>query len=332
MGIRSLFGSLREKISGKNLKIVFPEGNDERVLRAAARLKFEGLIEPIILGDVKEVRALLAKFGFADQNYVIINSVEYDQFDEMKEAFLEIRKGKVTPEDAERLLQDVNYFGVMLVKLGLADGMVSGAIHSTADTVRPALQIIKTKPGISRTSGVFLMNRETTEQRLVFADCAINIDPTAQELAEIAVNTADTAKIFDIEPKIAMLSFSTKGSAKAPQVEKVQTATKIAKEIRPDILLDGELQFDAAFVPETAAVKAPDSDIAGQANVFIFPDLQSGNISYKIAQRLGMFEAIGPILQGLNKPVNDLSRGSSAEDIYKLAIITAAQAIDGNDN
>ena len=332
MGIRSLFGSLREKIIGKNLKIVFPEGNDERVLRAAARLKFEGLIEPIILGDAKEVRALLAKFGFADQNYVIINPAEYDQFDEMKEAFLEIRKGKVTPEDAERLLQDVNYFGVMLVKLGLADGMVSGAIHSTADTVRPALQIIKTKPGISRTSGVFLMNRETTEQRLVFADCAINIDPTAQELAEIAVNTADTAKIFDIEPKIAMLSFSTKGSAKAPQVEKVQTATKIAKETRPDILLDGELQFDAAFVPGIAAVKAPDSDIAGQANVFIFPDLQSGNISYKIAQRLGMFEAIGPILQGLNKPVNDLSRGSSAEDIYKLAIITAAQAIDGNDN
>ena len=216
MGIRSLFGSLREKIIGKNLKIVFPEGNDERVLRAAARLKFEGLIEPIILGDAKEVRALLAKFGFADQNYVIINPAEYDQFDEMKEAFLEIRKGKVTPEEAERLLQDVNYFGVMLVKLGLADGMVSGAIHSTADTVRPALQIIKTKPGISRTSGVFLMNRETTEQRLVFADCAINIDPTAQELAEIAVNTADTAKIFDIEPKIAMLSFSTKGSAKAP--------------------------------------------------------------------------------------------------------------------
>ena len=320
MGIRSLFGSLREKIVGKNLKIVFPEGNDERVLRAAARLKFEGLIEPIILGDAKEVRALLAKFGFADQDYVFINPAEYDKFDEMKEAFLEIRKGKVTPEEAERLLQDVNYFGVMLVKLGLADGMVSGAIHSTADTVRPALQIIKTKPGISRTSGVFLMNRETTEQRLVFADCAINIDPTAQELAEIAVNTADTAKIFDIEPKIAMLSFSTKGSAKAPQVT------------RPDILLDGELQFDAAFVPGTAAVKAPDSDIAGQANVFIFPDLQSGNIGYKIAQRLGMFEAIGPILQGLNKPVNDLSRGSSAEDIYKLAIITAAQAIDGNDN
>lgn len=328
MGIRSLFGSLREKLIGKNLKIVFPEGNDERVLRVAARLKFEGLIEPIILGEATEVRELLARFGFTDQDYIIINPQKYDKMDEMKTVFLDIRKGKTTSEEADILLKDVNYFGVMLVKLGIADGMVSGAIHSTADTVRPALQIIKTKPGISRTSGVFLLNRETTEQRLVFADCAINIDPTAQELAEIAVNTADTAKIFDIDPKVAMLSFSTKGSAKATQVEKVQTATHIASKTRPDILLDGELQFDAAFVAETAAIKAPDSPIAGQANVFIFPDLQSGNIGYKIAQRLGMFEAIGPILQGLNKPVNDLSRGSSAEDIYKLAIITAAQAIN----
>ncbi|MCO4527395.1 phosphotransacetylase [Streptococcus infantarius subsp. infantarius] len=328
MGIRSLFGSLREKIVGKNLKIVFPEGNDERVLRAAARLKFEGLIEPIILGEAMEVRELLAKFGFADQNFVIINPQTYDKFDEMKEAFLEIRKGKASPEDADRLLKDINYFGVMLVKLGLADGMVSGAIHSTADTVRPALQIIKTKPGISRTSGVFLMNRESTDQRFMFADCAINIDPNAQELSEIALNTAETARIFDIDPKIAMLSFSTKGSAKAPQSEKVREATQLAKGRQPELAIDGELQFDAAFVPSTAEVKAPDSDVAGQANVFIFPDLQSGNIGYKIAQRLGMFEAIGPILQGLNKPVNDLSRGSSAEDIYKLAIITAAQAVD----
>ena len=328
MGIRSLFGSLREKIVGKNLKIVFPEGNDERVLRAAARLKFEGLIEPIILGEAPEVRESLAKFGFADQNYVIINPQTYDKFDEMKKAFLEIRKSKATPKDADRLLKDVNYFGVMLVKLDLADGMVSGAIHSTADTVRPALQIIKTKPGISRTSGVFLMNRESTDQRFMFADCAINIDPNAQELSEIALNTADTARIFDIDPKIAMLSFSTKGSAKAPQAEKVREATQLAKGRQPELAIDGELQFDAAFVPSTAEVKAPDSDVAGQANVFIFPDLQSGNIGYKIAQRLGMFEAIGPILQGLNKPVNDLSRGSSAEDIYKLAIITAAQAVD----
>ncbi|ANC74474.1 TPA: phosphate acetyltransferase [Streptococcus pyogenes] len=328
MSIRSLFGGLREKILGKNMKIVFPEGNDERVVRAAARLKFEGLLEPIILGQSEEVRNLLTKLGFADQDYTIINPNEYADFDKMKEAFVDIRKGKATLEDADKMLRDVNYFGVMLVKMGLADGMVSGAIHSTADTVRPALQIIKTKPGISRTSGVFLMNRENTSERYVFADCAINIEPTAQELAEIAVNTAETAKIFDIDPKIAMLSFSTKGSGKAPQVDKVREATEIAKGLNPDLALDGELQFDAAFVPETAAIKAPDSAVAGQANTFIFPDLQSGNIGYKIAQRLGMFDAIGPILQGLNKPVNDLSRGSSAEDIYKLAIITAAQAIE----
>ncbi|HGO5839703.1 phosphate acetyltransferase [Streptococcus pyogenes] len=328
MSIRSLFGGLREKILGKNMKIVFPEGNDERVVRAAARLKFEGLLEPIILGQSEEVRNLLTKLGFADQDYTIINPNEYADFDKMKEAFVDIRKGKATLEDADKMLRDVNYFGVMLVKMGLADGIVSGAIHSTADTVRPALQIIKTKPGISRTSGVFLMNRENTSERYVFADCAINIDPTAQELAEIAVNTAETAKIFDIDPKIAMLSFSTKGSGKAPQVDKVREATEIAKGLNPDLALDGELQFDAAFVPETAAIKAPDSAVAGQANTFVFPDLQSGNIGYKIAQRLGMFDAIGPILQGLNKPVNDLSRGSSAEDIYKLAIITAAQAIE----
>lgn len=328
MSIRSLFGGLREKILGKNMKIVFPEGNDERVVRAAARLKFEGLLEPIILGQSEEVRSLLTKLGFADQDYTIINPNDYADFEKMKETFVDIRKGKATLEDADKMLRDVNYFGVMLVKMGLADGMVSGAIHSTADTVRPALQIIKTKPGISRTSGVFLMNRENTSERYVFADCAINIDPTVQELAEIAVNTAETAKIFDIDPKIAMLSFSTKGSGKAPQVDKVREATEIAKGLNPDLALDGELQFDAAFVPETAAIKAPDSAVAGQANTFVFPDLQSGNIGYKIAQRLGMFDAVGPILQGLNKPVNDLSRGSSAEDIYKLAIITAAQAIE----
>lgn len=326
--MRSLFGGLREKVASDYVKIVFPEGSDERVLRAAARLKFEGLVDPVILGKADEVHDSLARLGFVDQDYSVIDPEQYEKFEEMKEAFVEIRKGKATMEDADRLLKDVNYFGVMLVKLGLADGMVSGAIHSTADTVRPALQIIKTKPGISRTSGVFLMNRENTQERYIFADCAINIDPNAQELAEIAVNTADTAKIFDIDPKIAMLSFSTKGSAKAPQAEKVQEAAKIAKDLSPELAVDGELQFDAAFVPETAEIKAPNSDVAGKANVFIFPDLQSGNIGYKIAQRLGMFEAIGPILQGLNAPVNDLPRGSSAEDIYKLAIITAAQAID----
>ncbi|MDU6559706.1 MAG: phosphate acetyltransferase [Streptococcus vestibularis] len=326
--MRSLFGELREHILGKGVKIVFPEGNDDRVVRAAARLKFEGLVDPIILGDPTEVHKILNDLGFADFNYTIINPETYEGFEEMKEKFLEIRKGKATVEDAEKLLRDVNYFGVMLVKLGFADGMVSGAIHSTADTVRPALQIIKTKPGISRTSGVFLMNRENTDHRLMFADCAINIEPNSQELAEIAINTAETAKVFGIDPKVAMLSFSTKGSAKSPKVDRVVQATNIAKEMRPDLAIDGELQFDTAFVPATAAIKAPDSDVAGHANVFVFPGLQAGNIGYKIAQRLGMFEAIGPILQGLNKPVNDLSRGASAEDIYNLAIITAAQALN----
>ena len=352
--INSLFDGLKEKVIGKNVKIVFPEGNDTRVVRAAARLKFEGLVEPIILGDPKEVKELIAKLGFAEQLYTIMDPNNYSQFEEMKQEFVDIRKGKATIEDADKILRDANYFCVMLVQMGIADGMGSGAIHSTADTlcpaleitistkkietnfgfystadtVRPALQIIKTKPGISRTSGVFLMNRESTDQRLIFSDCAINIDPNAHELAEIAINTAETSKIFDIEPKIAMLSFSTKGSARGPQVEKVQEATRIAKELRPDLKLDGELQFDAGFVPAAAQIKAPDSDVAGKANVFIFPDLQSGNISYKIAERLGMFEAIGPILQGLNKPVNDLSRGSKDEDIYKLAIITAAQSLD----
>ncbi|WP_438467332.1 phosphate acetyltransferase [Streptococcus pluranimalium] len=327
-GIRSLFGGLREKVAGKHVKIVFPEGDDERVVRAAARLKFEGLVDPIILGKPEEVRALLAKLGFEDPKSEIIDPETYEDFEEMKEEFVNIRKGKATLEDADKMLRDVNYFGVMLVQMGLADGMVSGAIHSTADTVRPALQIIKTKPGISRTSGVFLMNRENTNERYIMADCAINIEPSAQELAEIAVNTAQTASIFDIDPKVAMLSFSTKGSGKSPQVDKVAEATKLAKEMAPELALDGELQFDAAFVPGTAAIKAPDSDVAGHANTFVFPDLQSGNIGYKIAQRLGMFDAIGPILQGLNKPVNDLSRGSSADDIYKLGIITAAQALE----
>jgi phosphate acetyltransferase len=205
--------------------------------------------------------------------------------------------------------------------------MVSGAIHSTGDTVRPALQIIKTKPGVSRTSGAFLMVRGRDQEKYLFSDCAINVNPSAQELAEIAVESAKTAELFDIEPKVAMMSFSTKGSAKSPEVEKVAEATKIAQELAPDFLIDGELQFDAAYIPGVAQLKAPDSQVAGQATVFVFPELQSGNIGYKIAQRFGGFEAIGPILQGLNKPVSDLSRGCNEEDVYKLSIITAAQSL-----
>lgn len=326
--MESLFDTLKSKIAGKDLKIVFPEGDDIRVITAAGRLKAEGILEPILIGDEVYTKALLIEAGFAMNNITIIDPKDYVHFEYMKQEFLAVRKGKVDESQADDILHDVNYFGVMLVHMGLADGMVSGANHSTADTVRPALQIIKTKPGISRTSGVFIMNRESTRQKFIFGDCAININPTAQELAEIAINTAETAKIFDIDPNVAMLSFSTKGSGKSPDVEKVVEATRLANEMRPDLRIDGELQFDAAFVPAAARIKAPDSKVAGYANVFIFPEIQSGNIGYKIAERLGMFEAIGPILQGLNKPVNDLSRGSNDEDIYKLAILTAAQALE----
>ncbi|MGT2911821.1 phosphate acetyltransferase [Streptococcus cameli] len=326
MEIRSLIGDLKHKIVGKKLRIVFPEGKDERIVRAAARLKFEGLVEPIILGVPEEVHALLIEFGFSNPGITVIDPNNYANFDTMKQEFLTLRKGKVEESQADEILRDVNYFGVMLVQLGLAEGMVSGAIHSTADTVRPALQIIKTKPGVTRTSGVFLMVRE--ERQYIFGDCAINIDPDAETLAEIAINSAETAKTFGIDPKVAMVSYSTKGSGSGPRVDKVVEATRIAQEKRPDLLIDGELQMDAALIPNTARLKAPDSPVAGQANVFIFPAIEAGNIAYKIAERLGNFDAVGPVLQGLNKPVNDLSRGCSSEDVYKLAIITAAQAAD----
>lgn len=319
-----LFESLEQKITGKNLSIVFPEGNDARILGAAVRLAAEGLIKPVLLGTTSEIAAVAEAKGL-DISKLELRDPQSDAIlPEMAQAFFERRNGKATEEQAQAMVKDPNYFGTMLVYMGKADGMVSGAVHSTADTVRPALQIIKTRPGVSRTSGAFIMQRGRDE-RYLFADNAINIDPDAQTLAETAVESAKTAKLFDIDPKVAMLSFSTKGSAKAPQVDKVIEATKLAHELAPDLALDGELQFDAAFVPTVAKLKAPDSKVAGYANVFIFPDLQSGNIGYKIAQRLGGFEAMGPILQGLNKPVSDLSRGANEEDVYKVAIITAAQ-------
>ncbi|RAK20499.1 phosphate acetyltransferase [Anoxybacillus vitaminiphilus] len=320
-----LFSVLKQKISGKNLKIVFPEGLDERILTAVSRLANENILSPIVIGNKEAVEKKAAEIGVALSNVEIIDPKQYERMDEFVEAFVERRKGKVSKEDAQKTLLDVNYFGTMLVYMGKAHGLVSGAAHSTADTVRPALQIIKTKEGVRRTSGVFIMVRG--DEKYVFADCAINIAPDSADLAEIAVETANTAKMFDIEPRVAMLSFSTKGSAKSPETEKVIEAVRLAKEKAPDLIIDGEFQFDAAFVPSVAKKKAPDSVIQGDANVFIFPSLEAGNIGYKIAQRLGNFEAIGPILQGLNQPVNDLSRGCNAEDVYKLALITAAQAL-----
>lgn len=322
-----LFDNLKQKVAGANKTIVFPEGQEPRIFRAAIRLKNDGLVVPILLGKVDEIKQNAENEGvdLGDIELIDPNTYPEDKFAEMVEAFVERRKGKNTKEQAETMLRDVNYFGTMLVYMDKADGLVSGAIHSTGDTVRPALQIIKTKPGVSRTSGAFVMVKG--DERYLFADCAININPGAQELAEITVESANTAKIFDIDPQVAMLSFSTMGSAKSDEVTKVQEAVKLAKELAPNEKIDGELQFDAAFVPVVAKQKAPESEVAGHANVFVFPELQSGNIGYKIAQRLGGFEAIGPVLQGLNKPVSDLSRGSVEEDVYKVAIITAAQAL-----
>ena len=243
----------------------------------------------------------------------------------MVAAFVERRKGKVTEEDARKLLLDENYFGTMLTYMDKVAGMVSGAVHSTGDTVRPALQIIKTKPGVSRTSGAFVMIKGDT--KYIFSDCAINIELDAEGLAGVAVESAKTAKIFGIDPKVAMLSFSTKGSAKHDLATKVETATKMAQELAPELPIEGEIQFDAAIVESVGQQKAPGSKVAGFANVFVFPSLEAGNIGYKIAQRLGGFEALGPILQGLNKPITDLSRGCNEEDVYKLSIITACQSL-----
>ena len=320
-----VFESLKASLVGKNARIVLPEGEEPRILQATKRLVKETEVVPVLLGNPSKIKSYLEIEGIMD-GYEVIDPQQYPQFEDMVVALVERRKGKMSEEEARQvLLEDVNYFGVMLVYMGLVDGMVSGATHSTAATVRPALQIIKTRPNVTRTSGAFLMTRGS--ERYLFGDCAININPDAEDLAEIAINSAITAKMFGIEPKIAMLSYSSKGSGFGENVDKVVAATQRAHELRPDLEIDGELQFDAAFHPETAALKAPGSKVAGRATVFIFPSIEAGNIGYKIAERLGGFSAVGPVLQGLNKPVNDLSRGCNPDDVYKLTLITAAQAV-----
>lgn len=320
-----LFDELKEQVKGKGLKIVFPEGTDPRILTATAKLAAERIVMPILIGSEKEIEGKAKELNLSLPSLEIYDPSHFPQMEEMVKAFVERRSGKVTVEEARQLLQDENYFGTMLVYMNQADGLVSGAIHTTAETVRPALQIIKSKEGVGKTSGVFIMARG--DEKLVFADCGINIAPNSHDLAEIAIESAKTAKMFGVEPRIAMLSFSTKGSAKSPETEKVIAAVHEVKKRAPELLVDGEFQFDTAVVPSVAKKKAPDSPIQGDANVFIFPSLEAGNIGYKIAQRLGNYAAIGPIVQGLNKPVNDLSRGCNEEDVYKLALITAAQAL-----
>lgn len=281
----ALIEELKVKVRESKPEIVFPEGNDRRILRAAIRLNEEGDIKPIVLGDEEELKALAEKEGVKLGNLEILNPETYEGKDEMVKAFVERRKGKVNEEQAAEILKDHNYFGTMLVYMEKAKGLVSGAAHTTADTVRPALQIIKTKPGYKRCSGAFIMIRN--EELYLMADCAINTDLDAEGLAEVAVVSNETAKQFGIDPKVAMLSFSTHGSASHERVTMVAEAAKMAAERNPEMAVDGELQFDAAFIERVAKKKAPDSKVAGHANVFIFPNIEAGNIGYKLAQYFG---------------------------------------------
>ena len=316
-----LIDVLKEQVKAEKKSIVFPEGTDKRILGAAAKLKKENILNPILVGKEEDVKKTAADNGIDITDLKILDPATYPEMDELVAKFVERRKGKIDEAGArEKLTNDVNYFGTMLVFTDKVGGLVSGAIHSTGDTVRPALQIVKTKPEYNKVAGCFILRKG--EEVYLFADGGVNLDPSAEDLAETAIQTAETAKKFGIDPKVAMLSFSTMGSASSDEVTKVQEATKLAKD--PDLDVDGELQFDAAFVPEVAALKAPDSKVAGKANVFIFPNLAAGNIGYKLVQRLGGFAAIGPLLQGLNAPINDLSRGCNEKDVYELAIVTAA--------
>ena len=332
-----MFENLVEILKANPRKIVYTEGTDARILESADRLKKGGFLTPILVGNMEEVKAAAAKGGFDIEGLEIIDPATYPEMDKMVDTMVELRKGKMSAEDCRAALSKSNYFGTMLVKMGLADALLGGATYSTADTVRPALQLVKTKKGANLVSSCFIMVRG--DEMLAMGDCAINISyedkldkegnvtlSAAAQLAEVAVETAKTAKVFGIDPKVAMLSYSTKGSGKGPNVDLVRNATAIAKEMAPDVAIDGEMQFDAAVSPVVGQLKFPGSKVAGYANTFIFPEIQSGNIGYKIAQRLGGFAAYGPILQGLNAPINDLSRGCDAEEVYQMSIITAALA------
>ncbi|MBP3538400.1 MAG: phosphate acetyltransferase [Oscillospiraceae bacterium] len=332
-----MFENLIEVLKANPRKIVYTEGHDARILESAARLKKDGFLTPILVGNVDVVKANAAKGGFDIEGLEIIDPATFDGMDAMVEKMVELRKGKMTPEDCRANLMKGNYFGTMLVKMGYADALLGGATYSTADTVRPALQLVKTKPGANLVSSCFILVRG--DEMLCMGDCAINISyedkldadgnvklSAAAQLAETAVETAKTAKVFGIDPKVAMLSYSTMGSGKGVNVDLVRNATEIAKEMAPEFAIDGEMQFDAAVSPVVGQLKFPGSKVAGYANTFIFPEIQSGNIGYKIAQRLGGFAAYGPILQGLNAPINDLSRGCDAEEVYQMSIITAALA------
>ncbi len=336
------FDPMIEKLKQNPKTIVFTEGTDPRILEAASRLLKDGFLTPILVGEPAAVKAAADKAGFDVSGAKVVDPQNYEKMDTMVEKMVALRKGKMTEEECRAALQKGNYFGTMLVAMGEADCLLGGATYSTADTVRPALQLVKTKPGAHLVSSCFILVRETGDealQKLCMGDCAINLSyedsvdkegnvtiSGAQKLAEVAVESAKCAQLFGIDPKVAMLSFSTKGSGKGGTVALSAEATKAAQEMAPELAIDGEMQFDAAVSPTVGQLKFPGSKVAGYANTFIFPNIEAGNIGYKIAQRLGGYDAYGPILLGLNAPINDLSRGCNAAEVYSMAIITAALA------
>ena len=325
------FGSMIEALKKNPKKIVFTEGEDPRILEATSRVLAGYFLHPILVGSENAIHAAAEKHGFNVRGAEIIDPDNFDRMDDTIEQFCELRKSKgVTPEQARETLKGANYFGTMLVKMGIADALLGGATYSTADTVRPALQLIKTKPGNKIVSSCFILVRPAASgenEVLAMGDCAICIKPTSEELVEIAAETAACATHFGVDPRIAFLSYSTKGSGSGEDVEKMQNAVKMAKEQHPELkIAEAEMQFDAAVSPRVAETKFPGSEVAGHANTFIFPDINAGNIGYKIAQRLGGFDAYGPILLGLNAPINDLSRGCNGQEVYSMAIITAVLA------
>ena len=324
-----MFAKLIATLKQSPKTIVFTEGTDPRILEASARLLSGNFLKPVLVGNPDEIAAAAEDIGFNIRGAEIIDPENYDGMDEMVDKMVELRKGKMTADECRAALKKGNYFGTMLVKMGKADCLLGGATYSTADTVRPALQLIKTKPGNKIVSSCFIMVRPAASgenEVLAMADCAINIKPNEDELVEICKETVSCAKIFGVDPKVAFLSYSTLGSGKGEDVDKMRNACEKAKALMPDTPIGGEFQFDAAVSPTVAKTKHISDGVGGHANTFIFPDINAGNIGYKIAQRLGGFDAYGPILLGLNAPINDLSRGCNAQEVYSMAIITAALA------
>lgn len=319
-----MIDTLIEKIKGKGTRIVFTEGSDPRILEAAIRLHKDDILVPVLLGNRAEIAGVAAANGWDITGLETLDPIEYKNTEMMVNKVVELRKGKLDDKQAREAILHRNFFGTMYVKLGCADGLLGGATYSTADTVRPALQLIKTRPGNSIVSSCFILLKDGEEQ-LVMGDCSINIDPSVDDLVEITLQTAHTVRQFGIEPRVGLLSYSTLGSAKGESVKKVNEAATRLKRMPLDFDVEGEIQFDCCVAPEVAKLKAPESKVAGNINTFIFPNIDAGNIGYKIAARLGGYEAIGPILQGLNAPINDLSRGCNSEEVFKMAIVTAAQ-------